>query len=404
VIFQVLSFDSEQKRAEPFEGAEITANPEEVHLPQSCTTLGVVHAVPDTLKNGGEGCDTDTGTDEHSDFEFEHVLRCRAEGTVDVDTRQDLAHGDFLGILVLLAPSLLLEVASERLAERAGEVTDHTDVNRDVVLLGGGSERERMVLPDRDLGAAEEDVLTGACCGVFFLDLDFANVTGVVDDLGDVGLVASAHFTRNALGKVGKSTIHPVLPEDTNAVAEGRKVGLDHAESAVNGPEHKKDDEHVMCVPETLEVRATRLLGSCNGNGHQREQHDVSTPTRSCGEVGEDETHESEFIECGEAGEVVPVSNSVDPGEEDDSPGDELVEGDVLVEWDDIIQWRTTGHRDEVPAHWKENKGYINVQYQSCRTGYGERCAELGSCANRVILCEVSSRSCAEQIIPTFKP
>ena len=366
VILQILSFDSEQKGAEPLEGAEVTANPEEIHLPQSCTALGVVHAVPDAFEDRSEGGNTDTGTDKHSDFEFEYILRGRTKGTVDVYTRQNLAHSDFLRVLVFLAPCLLVEIASKCLSERAGEVTNHADVNRDVVLLGGGGEREGMVLPDRDLWAAEEDVLTGPCCSVFLLDLDLADIAGVVNNLRDVGFVASAHFTRNALSKVGESTIHPVLPEDTDAVAEGRKVGLDHAESTVDGPENKEDDEHVMSVPEALKVRATRLLSSCNGNGHQREQHDVSTPSRSCSEVGEDETHESEFVECGEAGEVVPMRNGVNPGEEDDSPGDKLVEGDVLIEWDDVVQRRTAGHRDEVPAYWEEDEGYVNMQYQSC--------------------------------------
>jgi hypothetical protein len=51
----------------------------------------------------------------------------------------------------------------------------------------------------------------------------------------------------------------------------------------------------------------------------------------------------------------------VDPGEEDDGPGDKLVEGDVLVEGNDVVKRRAAGHGDEVPAHGEEDKSYVNV-------------------------------------------
>jgi hypothetical protein len=179
---------------------------------------------------------------------------------------------------------------------------------------------------------------------VLLLDLDLADVAGVVDDLGDVCLVASAHLTGNSLGQVCKSTVHPVLPEDTNTVAEGRKVGLNHAEGTVDGPEDEEYDEHVVRVPEALKVGTARLLGRREGNRHEREQHNVSTPSRAGGKVGEDESHEAQLVDGGKLGEVVPMGNGVDPGEEDNGPGDQLVEGDVLVEGDNVVQRRTTGH------------------------------------------------------------
>lgn len=91
VIIDILRLDSQQQRSEPFEGSEVSANPEEVDLPQSRTgSLRVVHAVPDTLKNGRERSDTDTGTAEDGDFELEHILRGRTERTVNVDSGKNL--------------------------------------------------------------------------------------------------------------------------------------------------------------------------------------------------------------------------------------------------------------------------------------------------------------------------
>lgn len=56
-------------------------------------------------------------------------------------------------------------------------------MNGDVVFLGCASKREGVILPDGDFRAAQEDVLSSTGRGVLLLDLDLANVAGVLDDL-----------------------------------------------------------------------------------------------------------------------------------------------------------------------------------------------------------------------------
>lgn len=73
-----------------------------------------------------------------------------------------------------------------------------------------------MILPDRDFGTAEEDVLSGSGFGVFFLDLNLAYHAGMLDNLGDIGLVFSTDFSCDSLHEVYVSSIHPVLPENSN--------------------------------------------------------------------------------------------------------------------------------------------------------------------------------------------
>lgn len=120
----------------------------------------------------------------------------------------------------------------------------------DVILFRRTGKGKRVVLPDGDFGAAQKDVLdllaennkarlditylssTGR--GVLFLDLDLTHVAGMLNDLGNVRLVSSPNLTRDTLSEVRESTIHPVLPEDTDTIAKGRKVWLDHAESTVD--------------------------------------------------------------------------------------------------------------------------------------------------------------------------
>lgn len=76
----------------------------------------------------------------------------------------------------------------------------------------------------------------------------------------------------------------------------------------------------MMRVPEALEVRSPGLLLGGEDHGHQSCKHDVTTPSRTCREVCEDETHEAEILLGRELSEVIPMRNGVDPGEENDRP------------------------------------------------------------------------------------
>lgn len=124
--------------------------------------MRVVHAVPDTLENGGERRDTNTGTTEYGDFELEYVLGSGTERSVDVDAGKDLAQSDLLArstLLALLTAGFLFSVATQGLTEGLGKVTNHTDVDGNVVFFGCASKCEGVVLPNRDFGAAQENVL-----------------------------------------------------------------------------------------------------------------------------------------------------------------------------------------------------------------------------------------------------
>lgn len=89
----------------------------------------------------------------------------------------------------------------------------------------------------------------------------------MLDNLGNVCLVSATDFTGSTLGKISEPTVHPVLPEDTDTVTEGREVRLDHAEGTVNGPEDEEYNEQVMSVPESFELSPSRLLGCSDNHG-----------------------------------------------------------------------------------------------------------------------------------------
>ena len=135
----------------------------------------------------------------------------------------------------------------------------------DVIFFGGGGECKRMVLPNGDFGAAEENILSCAGFGVFLLDLNLEHVAGVLDDFRDVSLVLPTHFTCYSFHQVDVAAIHPVLPEDadggsTKTDTEWCGVWLNHAERSVDRPEYEEDDEEVVGVPEAFEVSSSVLL------------------------------------------------------------------------------------------------------------------------------------------------
>lgn len=99
-VLQILRFNSQKQRSEPFQRAKVTHDPEEIHLPQSGLALWIVHPIPDALQDTRERCDTDTCTAKNSNLKLEDVFRSRSEGPIDINTGKNAAQsGIFVRIL-----------------------------------------------------------------------------------------------------------------------------------------------------------------------------------------------------------------------------------------------------------------------------------------------------------------
>lgn len=184
----------------------------------------------------------------------------------------------------------------------------------------------------------------------------------MLNHLRHIRLMAAPNLPRCALRKVRESTIHPVLPKDTDTIAERRKVRLNHAERSVDRPENEEDDEQMVRIPEAFELRATMLLSSRPAHGCQRDEHNVAAPSGSRGEIGDEEADEAEAVDLGEDPEISPMGDGVEPGEEEDGPADELVEGDIFVEGNDAVEWGATRHGDQVSADGEQDESYVHVE------------------------------------------
>lgn len=239
-------------------------------------------------------------------------------------------------------------------------------MDRDVILLGRTSQRKRMILPQRDSRATKEDVLAGPCLCIFLLDLNLADVARVLNHLGYVRLVSPSYFSRNSLCKVAEAAIHPILPKDTNrrgtnARAKGGNVGLNHAKGTMQRPKEEENDKHVVRIPESLIICASRLLDRRDNHAHESQQHHVASPARPRSEVGEQPAVEAQLVLGSDLGKVVPVSYGMYPGPKHNGPRSGDVEGDVLVKLDNAVERRLAQQRYERSAHGEENDAYIDV-------------------------------------------
>lgn len=187
-VVHVLGLHGKQQRSKPLKGAKVSADPEEVDLSQPCLLLGIVHAVPDGLEDRSKGRNTNTGSDEDRHFIFENVLRGRSEGSVNVNSGQNALQG-WIGVFVsrnsnhLTRVAFLVPLAAQKSRDLLGKVAYATYVDGDVVLLRSAGQGKGVVLPERHSRATEENVLSGSRLGVLLLDLDLADIAGVLDDL-----------------------------------------------------------------------------------------------------------------------------------------------------------------------------------------------------------------------------
>lgn len=218
--------------------------------------------------------------------------------------------------------------------------------------------------------------LPGPRLRMLLLNLHLHHITRMQNHLTDKRLMPPPNLPRNPLPQIAKTPIHPILPKNPNPITERRKIRLNHTKRPMNRPKHKKNHKQMMRIPKPFKIRPPIFLRRGPSHGHQSDQHDVACPAGAGEQIGADEALETEAIYGGEFGEVVPVGDGVDPGEEDDGPADEFVEGDVFVEGNDAVEGCAAEHRDEVAADGEEDEGDVDVEDEGGGASDGEGEAE----------------------------
>ena len=142
-------------------------------------------------------------------------------------------------------------------------------------------------------------------------------------------------------------------------------------------PVDEEHDEEVVRVPEPLEVGAATLLNREPDHDTEGSGHDPAGSTRSSDKVGSNEGDDllagglGVAVDHRELGEVDHVRDDVDDGEDDDGPGNRLVERDVLVERNERVERGPAEERDEVAANGEQDERNVDVEDESSCTGNG---------------------------------
>lgn len=106
-----------------------------------------------------------------------------------------------------------------------------------------------MILPDGDLRAAKENILSSFCDSVIFFDLDLDDVAGMLNYLADICLMLPTNFPHSSLPEIEQASDHPEFPENTNTITERWAIRLDHTEGAMEGPEEEEYEEEMVRIP-----------------------------------------------------------------------------------------------------------------------------------------------------------
>ena len=238
----------------------------------------------DGLENRGPGRDTDTGTDEDCDFVLEDVLCRGSVGTVNAESghlltvlKRNLVHAHGVELVVKLGLRL---TSAESISKSAGEITDLTDVNRNVRVIGAGGNGKWMPLVVTDIRAVEEKPLSRLVLHAGLGELNLNSICSllvglfdkrsrilltvwVANDLDNLGLAPATNLTVQTVHEVQAAAYKLPSPSlVTNAVGpevvviKGRKglCSVTHeAAGCVCVHAEQERDEEVVRVPKRLE-------------------------------------------------------------------------------------------------------------------------------------------------------
>ena len=221
-----------EQSLEPFKGAGILTDPDELDAAETAWRVGPGALVVNILEDRGPWRDADAGADEDGDFVVKDVFRGGTIGPVDADVWHGLAvlqrnfvhpHG-IQGVIVFG----LGGARTQSVAERPGEVTDLPDVNGDVVVKGAGGDGERMPLGGGDGGDVKEKPLPSFIPfhHAGFDKLNLQRVVRMTDHFGDLRRTAGVDFAVDALHQVdGTAPKFPAPAFIAKAVVPERRAG-----------------------------------------------------------------------------------------------------------------------------------------------------------------------------------
>lgn len=385
--------DFRQETLEPTKRWSITANPEEFNTAKR-STVALSLAVPYILENGGKGSDTDTGSDQDSDLDIKHILSRGAERTVDANggESESAVAIEFDEVSTCRSIILLLGALhrgrghgsndrwadTETVAKSTGEVTDLSDVDRNIGIFGGRGDGERMPLEPGDFWDLDEEPLACSVLEARLDDAQFHSTTGMHKDLGQTSGSPGTILSVGTLPEVHHPWPDSVPPAEVAETVLGRiewergdVVGIngvaDEASSSVRVQAEHEEEGEMVRIPECFEALGANFLAGGAVHEQHDEQHEVARDATRLGVVDlEGELFPD--LSALNIDEIDIVSRGVDHRPECHRVGDLSVEPDVLVGGEKPCDFRTDD-LDDIAQHGDENETSVKCEHQTGTAG-----------------------------------
>jgi hypothetical protein len=344
------------------------------------------------FEDGSERGYTDTGTNKDSDLRVKDVFGRRTVGSIDAHMRKgartvnldEVSTGGQESIAFLGTFDSLLShfgdnrgANSKTIAKGTSEISDLTNVDRDVRILRCGGDGKGMPLEFGDFGNLDEQPLSRSVLEAVLENTEFHGTTGMNEHLGQPGGPAGTDLTVNALSKVENARPDDEPPaEISNTVIRfikgedvgGRRVNgvTDEAASGVGVKAYHEEEGKMMSVPKGFETLGADLLVSRGVHENHNQQHEVAGDASWLGVM---DLLGSLLANLGalDVDEVNVVSGSVDDSPEKHRISDLTMEPDILVGREGPGEFRTNDS-DDIAQHGEQDETAVISQNETSST------------------------------------
>lgn len=175
-----LRFQRGEQRLEPFERAGVLAHPDEFDTAETLWRVRAQTQVVDGLENRRPRRDTNTSTDENRDFILKHVLSGSSIGSVDTESghllavlKSNFVHAHGVELVVKLGLRL---TRAKSISKSASEISNLSDVDGNVRIVGARGDCEWVPLVVADFWAVKEQPLAGLVLHARLSELNFDGI------------------------------------------------------------------------------------------------------------------------------------------------------------------------------------------------------------------------------------
>jgi len=399
-----------QQALEPTEGRSITADPEEFDTTEN-TKVATLLSVPDVLEDRCKGGNTDTSSNQDGNFSIENILRRgtirsinanlregRSSGRVDLNkiatrnnTKICVLFTSFDSSLGHLGNSVRTD--TKTVTQGASEVSNLTDVNGNIRILGSRGDGERMPLELGNLWYLEEHPLTRSIFEAWLDNTKLHRTAGVDEDFGQTSGLSGPNLTPYTFSKVQDAGVDDEPPAKVAKAVIGaveregrddiRFDGIAHkASGSMSVDTNHEEESQVVGVPKCLKALLANLLMGSGVHENHDEEHEVTSNSTRLGVMN----HLSSFLadlSTLDIDEVDVVGGSMNYTPESHRVSHLTMEPNVFIsrecpskpgtdDADDVAQH---GKEDETSIVCKDEAGSTRDPY---RPSQGIECGKLG--------------------------